>query len=309
MKQLIYLLFFFAFSFLSCSAETAQEEETSEVVYNDIEVENGNSLLWRIEGEGLQTAYMYGTMHMIEAEYYNFTEVMTEKIEESDAIIMEVGGMPNPLKTLELMQLDSGDIRSIFTDEQMQTIVGFFEKELSVTPDGFFQTYGGMKPFFILQTISQNYFSGETESYDLDIMSIAGQKEIPLIGLETIEQQLGFFDVIPQEAMAELIVQSIEDFDKEKKSTGKMMKIYSEQRVDKLIPLMKKQSPEFMEYGDVFLYDRNKAWVPKILSEMKTKKVFIAVGAAHLFGEGGLIDLLEKEGLKLTAVSTEEKKD
>lgn len=304
MKNIFIPIWAVAFSFLSCSSDNANVEETV-VENNDIVVEDGNSLLWRVEGEGLETSYMYGTMHMIEKEYYHFTDKMTEEIESSDAIIMEVGGMPNPLKTLELMQLDSGDIRSVFSDEEMRTIVEFFDKRLGTDPDAFWQQYGEMKPFFILQAVSQNYFEGETESYDLDIMALAGQNEIPLIGLETLEEQLGFFDVIPQESMTQMILESIEDYDKEQKGTRKMMKIYSEQKVNKLIPMIKKQSPEFLEFGDIFLYNRNKAWVPKIIEEMKDKKCFIAVGAAHLFGEGGLIDLLEKEGLTLTAVSTE----
>jgi uncharacterized protein YbaP (TraB family) len=303
MKYYISLLWATLFAFISCSSGSV--ENGSEEIETDVIVENGNSLLWRIEKEGYQTSYMYGTMHIIDEEYYNFTEGMIEKIKSSDAIIMEVGGMPNPLETLELMSLDSGDIRDIFTKEEMRTIVEFFDKKIGTDPDTFFKMYGEMKPFFIMQAISQNYFSQNTMSYDLDIMSLAGQEEIPLIGLETLEQQLGFFDAIPQDKMNEMIIQSIEEFDAEKKNTEKMMKIYAKQRVDKLIPMMKKQSPEFMEFSDIFLYDRNKAWIPEIKAELKTKRCFIAVGAAHLFGENGLIDLLEKEGFNLTAVSTD----
>ncbi len=304
MKNQITLFGIIVFYFLSCSSSN-KETSTSEAENEDIIVENGNSLLWKIEGKDCQTSYLYGTMHIINSEYYNFTENMTKKIEESDAIIMEVGGMPNPLETLELMQLDSGDIRDQFTAEDMATIVEFFDKKLDTDPEKFYQIYGQMKPFFLIQAITQNYFSDDTESYDLDIMGIAGSKEIPLIGLETLEQQLGFFDIIPKEGMSEMVVQSIENYDKEKKQTEKMMKIYAEQKVDKLIPMMKKQSPEFMEYGDIFLYDRNKAWIPKIKENIQSKKCFIAVGAAHLFGEGGVIDLLEKEGYTVTAVSTD----
>ena len=304
MRKFFLPLWAIAFSFLSCSSESSTDEVVA-TENDDIVVDNGNSLLWRIEGNGVVTSYLYGTMHMIEKEYYHFTDKMTKEISSSDAIIMEVGGIPNPLETLNMMRLDSGDIRSYFSDEDMHVIVEFFDKRLGTDPDSFWQTYGEMKPFMILQTISQNYFQGETESYDLDIMALAGQNEIPLIGLETIEQQLGFFDVIPKEGMTSLILESIETFDKEQKETAKMMKIYSEQKVDKLIPMMKKQSPEFMEFGDVFLYGRNKAWVPKIKNEISNKKCFIAVGAAHLFGEGGLIDLLKKEGLTITPVSTE----
>ena len=304
MRKIFLPLWAIVFSFLSCSSESVNEEALIPK-NNDVAVENGNSLLWRIEGDGIETSYMYGTMHIIEKDYYHFTEKMTQEIVSSDAIIMEVGGMPNPLETLAMMQLDDGDIRDIFSDEEMKIIVEFFDKKLDTDPDTFWAMYGQMKPFFILQAVSQNYFEGETESYDLDIMMLAGENNIPLIGLETMEEQLGFFDIIPQEAMVDMIIESIENYDKEKKGTEKMMKIYSEQKVKKLIPMIKKQSPEFIEFGDVFLYNRNKAWIPKLLDEMKDKKCFIAVGAAHLFGDEGVIDLLEQEGLTLTAVSTE----
>ena len=102
-----------------------------------------------------------------------------------------------------------------------------------------------------------------------------------------------------------MIMETIRNYDKEKKDTQKMMKIYHEQKVDKLIPLMNKQSPEFMEFSDIFLYNRNKAWIPKIEKEISDKQCFIAVGAGHLFGEGGIIDLLKKEGYTLIPIATE----
>lgn len=304
MKNQLSLLSILFFYFLSCSSSTESKKIDNDED-TDIIVENGNSLLWKIEGNNAKPSYLYGTMHIIDAEYYHFTESMTEKIESSDAIIMEVGGMPNPLETYDLMQLDSGDITNQFSKEDMATIVEFFDKKLDTDPEKFYQIYGQMKPFFLMQAITQNYFSDETESYDLDIMAIAGSNEIPLIGLETLEQQLGFFDVIPNEGISQMVIESILNYDKEKKQTEKMMKIYSEQKVDKLIPMMKKQSPEFMEYGDLFLYDRNKAWIPKIIANISDKKCFIAVGAAHLFGDDGVIDLLRKEGYTLTAISTD----
>lgn len=291
MNNKILLVFSFLFSFLSCSS--------------DVEVEDGNSLLWKIEGNNCQTSYIYGTMHIIDEEYYDFTESMKEKVSTSEAIIMEIGGIPNPLETFSLMQLDTGDVTTLFSKEQMLVIVEFFDKKLDTSPQEFYKIYGQMKPFFIMQAISQNSFSENSKSYDLEIMTIAGDKNIPLIGLETFTQQIGFFDAISNEAMANLIIESIDGYEKEEKQMQKLMKLYAEQKVDKLIPMIKKQSPEFMEFSDVFLYDRNTAWIPKIENEIKDKKCFIAVGAAHLFGEKGVIDLLQKKGYTLTAISTE----
>ena len=134
-----YLIHFsiLVFSFISCSSEGPSEITSAHSAFEDIEVTNENSLLWKIEKEGYETSYMYGTMHIIESDYYHFTDPLTERIEASDAIIMEVDGMPNPLETLSLMSLDTGDIRGLFSDEEMQIIVGFFDKELGMKPDIF----------------------------------------------------------------------------------------------------------------------------------------------------------------------------
>ena len=119
---------------------------------------------------------------------------------------MEVGGMPNPFETLALMTLDSGTVHQYFSKEQLVKLLEFMDKKLGTSPETFHSMYGKMKPFFILQSISQGYFSEKTMSYDLNIMEMANEKNIPLIGLETIEQQLGFFDAIPMSDMAELIM-------------------------------------------------------------------------------------------------------
>ena len=241
---------------------------------------------------------------MINAEFYHFSENLTERITNSDAIIMEVGGMPNPLAAFQMMTLDTGTVHSYFNKEQLIELLTFMDQELGISPEEFDQTYGAMKPFFILQSITQAYFEPTAKSYDLTIMGIASENEIPLIGLETIEQQLGLFDQIPTEAVASMIIESIRENDQEIKNTLKLMELYAKEKVDKLIPLLQKQSPEFMEFADIFLYDRNSAWVPKLEKEMADKSCFVAVGAGHLFGEKGLIDLFEKKGYNLTPVSS-----
>jgi len=124
------------FYILSCSSSSNQASIEIEEG-DDIVVENGNSLLWRIEGNGCTSSYMYGTMHMIDEEYYNFTDVMRDRAEQSETIIMEVDGMPNPLEVFALMSLDSGDVTNFFTKEQMAVVVEFFDTEMEKDPEKF----------------------------------------------------------------------------------------------------------------------------------------------------------------------------
>ena len=303
MKYLNSILSIIIFSFLSCSSSSPKAlVNDTDNANNDIVVKNGNSLLWKIEKEGHQTSYIFGTMHMIEEEYYVFTPHMEKLVKNSDAIIMEIGGQPNPLKALDMMTLKEGKVEDYFTKEQLKDLVEFMDVKMNVTPEEFHKTYSGMKPFFILQTITQAYFSENSVSYDMNIMQMSAENDIPLLGFESMEEQLGFFDEIPSKDVALMIMNSVYNFEKEKKNTKKLEKLYAKQKVDKLIPLMKNQSPEFMEFEDVFLTNRNKAWIPKIIEETKTKKCFIAVGAAHLFDTNGVIQLLKNNGFTLTAI-------
>jgi len=268
----------------------------------DVEVKNGNSLLWSIEKEGQPKSYLFGTMHMIELEYYNFSNKLKSRILSSDKVIMEIAGTPNPIEAFNLMVLDSGSVEDFFTKEQLATIVEFMDKKLNISPKQFRERYSKMKPFLILQTLTQAYFSDSATSYDLQIIQLAKENNIGIEGFETMEEQLAFFDEIPDYKMAELIVTSIKNFEKEKKETIKLQKLYAKEKVNKLIPLMKKQSPEFMAYEDIFLSNRNKKWISKIIKFTKKHRCFIAVGAAHLFGENGVINLLKQNGFKLTPI-------
>lgn len=301
MKYLYTLLSLAAVLFFSCGASNTHKNDITFNIEDEI-VKNGNSLLWKIEKVGYKTSYIFGTMHMIEDVYYDFTPHMTQIIEGSDVIIMEVGGQPNPLEAFQMMTLKEGKVEDLFNKKELNDLVIFMDTKLDISPKEFHSVYSSMKPFLILQTITQSFFSADAVSYDLNIMQMAGERNIPIVGLESMEEQLGFFDEISEKDVAELIMSSVYNFEKEKKETEKLQKIYSKQKVDKLIPLMKDQSPEFMKFEDIFLTNRNKAWAPKIISETKNKSCFIAVGAAHLFDSNGVIELLKKEGFTLTAV-------
>lgn len=274
--------------------------ENNTVNATDVVAKNNNSLLWSIEKEGHQKSYIYGTMHMIEPEYYNFSDYLKQLVTSSDKIVMEIGGEPNPLEAYNLMILDSGRVEDYFTKEQLSQLIEFMDRQLNTSPKEFRQKYSKMKPFLILQTITQAYFSKNAVSYDLNIMQLASQNNKPIDGFETMEEQLSFFDQIPSKDMATLIMTSIDNFENEKKETLKLQKLYAKQKVEKLIPLMNKQSPELMAFEDIFLNNRNKKWIPKIDQFTTNNKCFIAVGAAHLFGENGLLELLNKEKYKIT---------
>ena len=53
---------------------------------------------------------------------------------------------------------------------------------------------------------------------------------------------------------------------------------------------------------NALIYDRNKTWVQKLAAIMKAAPTFVAVGALHLPGDKGLLNLLKKQGYTVEAV-------
>ncbi|MFK8037176.1 MAG: TraB/GumN family protein [Crocinitomicaceae bacterium] len=259
-------------------------------------VDHENSLFWQIKKEGQPTSYMYGTMHMINKEFYNFGPNITSCLKQSDAVIMEVAGMPNPIQIMLLMTLKEGNLKSIFSENQWHDLLQFYDKEFGIDESEFVKTYNSFKPFFLFQSMTQAYFEKDAESYDLNIMKIAKENNIDIIGLETIQQQIGFFDQIPNSEMSKMIMESLKTYKEDLKDFETLQVLYSNQKIDEMLPLMKEQSPEFLKYEDLFLKNRNKNWIPELIKNLSNQSCFVAVGAAHLFDEDGLISLLKSEG-------------
>lgn len=293
---------------VSCGdAKSQKEEEKKTKESQDKLDDDGQTLLWKISGNGLeQPSYLYGTMHMIPKEHFVMGTQMQEKLKSSDALVMEIGDiMSQGLKMMSLMKLDTGHVSDFFTPAQYDSILVWAEQEMGMKKEMFETQFGSMKPFMIMQLMTQMQFGDDTKSYELEFMKMAKEEDLEMLGLETIEQQVGFFDEIPKEDMADMIMMSIRDTSKTDQMTEDMTRLYHDQKTDSLLTFMLKSNPEMMKFEDLLLNNRNKDWIPKIEEIIKDKQAFIAVGAAHLLGDKGVIELLKKEGYELTPLATE----
>jgi uncharacterized protein YbaP (TraB family) len=96
-----------------------------------------------------------------------------------------------------------------------------------------------------------------------------------------------------------MVMDALREGENAQKKFEEMEQIYLDQDLDRLYCLTKDDS-NYLNRS--FLEDRNLDWIPKFTNMMKDKVVFIAVGAAHLAGPEGVIELLIKEGFQLTPI-------
>lgn len=262
-----------------------------------------SSLLWKIEGPGIpKGSYLFGTMHMIEKEYFIFPDKLEKIVKKSEQLVMELPGLPNQKEAMKYVLLEEGTFFDYFTKEQTDSILVWAKKEFKMDEAAFRATMSKMKPFVVVQMATQIHFMGKTESYEMKFEEIAKTNKLSIAGLETIEQQMAFFDDLTKEEQAEMVMEGIRDSEKSIQTMKEMEALYQGQNVDSLYLMIQDEGGVISAESADFLDNRNAAWVPQIKEMIASKRCFIAVGAGHLGGPNGVIRLLEKEGYILTPV-------
>ena len=288
----------------SCTtAKSISDSETAEVTEKDKKL--ANSLLWKISGEGLKDSYLYGTIHIIDDEeffYPNGTMAALDKVEKVvfEIDMAEMSDMSNAMAMMQkAFMSDNKTLKDVMSEEDYKVVSDHFQKM-------------GL-PIFLLQRIKPMFLtifasgdispgdlqSGKIKSYEMEFAKEAEKRKLSTGGLETIDFQISIFDEIPDEDQATMLVESIKSSDTGSDQMKEMVDIYKRQDINAMQELM--QGDETIkEYEDILLVKRNKNWIPQIKEMMASESVFFAVGAGHLGGEMGVIQLLKNEGLKLT---------
>lgn len=303
MKHFYVILLLLVISNFGCSQ--SEETTTDKKTLPKLEEGTQNSLLWMVTRDGNKdTSFVFGTMHLIQKEYFYFPEMLEDVIEASDMVVLEIGEeLNNPFKAMKLLQLEEGKTMfDFFNEAQKDTIMDWAENELGMSPEMFEMSFAKMKPFVLVTAAAEKDMLANAESYEQTIMKIQKEAEIKLEGLETLEEQMSIFDDLSDEEQAMMVMEAIRGGDDGEKQLQDMMRLYSDQNVDSMYLLIKEESGTISDKEDEFLTDRNKKWVPKMKEMMEKKRVFFAVGAGHLGGSEGVLQLLRNEGYKVSPV-------
>jgi uncharacterized protein YbaP (TraB family) len=273
-----------------CGSTTYAQKQTS------------NSLLWEISGNGLQQpSYLFGTIHMICKEDFILSETAKQKFNSSKQVYLELD-MDDPqlqMTMMQQLQLPSNEsLKNKFDESDFKALDSFLMKELNMNLAVFDQ----FKPMMVMSLLAQRVLScAEMESYEMNFVKMATEQKKELLGLEKVEDQLAVFDAIPDSLKIRSIMNMVNDFDAQKKEFNRMSTIYKSQDLEALYQLIA-ESPEMMGSQELLLDRRNRNWIPVMDSAMKKTSTFFAVGAGHLGGNQGVLELLRKQGYSVKPI-------
>jgi uncharacterized protein YbaP (TraB family) len=195
---------------------------------------------------------------------------------------------------------DGKKLSDLLSTEEYQKVKSYFSKHVPMLPFGMAERF---KPLLISSLIEEESMACKaTNGMELMIMKEAHPHNKPIKGLETVEFQAGLFDSIPYENQAKDLVNYIDSMEEYKKMTLELAEVYKKQDLDQIDEISRKGDPAMNGYMDLLLYDRNRKWARALDSLLPRKALLVAVGAAHLPGKEGVINLLRKEGYTLTPI-------
>ncbi len=267
-----------------------------------------NALLWEISGKGLtKPSYLYGTIHMIPKADFFLTDATKKALGESQKVMFEINmkDMQNPMLLFSIMSkamMPRGQkLRDLISKDDYELVKKRFEEIGLPLP-----MLESIKPMFLSAMVDggdnpmDTTAKSATTAYELEIMKLAEKDKKEMGGLETMEFQMGIFDSIPFKTQAEMLVKSIKSVNKGDSEFKSMVEMYKSQDIEAMAGTMKASDEnELSKYEGILLSSRNKNWIPLIAKNSAGKSTFYAVGAGHLGGEMGVVNLLRKEGFTL----------
>lgn len=258
-------------------------------------------LLYKIEGNNLTSvSYIYGTIHVMPKKDFEISKSIQSSFNACQVLAMEVDLNMDFKTQLEAAQqsfLPEGKtIADLASADDVQKVKQFCMDSMH-WKESKYAKMSRLKPFFLSSVILQELI-GKSKSFEKEFNKLAKKKKMTTIGLETLQFQMNMVNTVSNEEQMKMLLQGLSTNNSE---FNKMLDAYLRQDLIGLGNLMNdaELSPEFNEN---LLLQRNRNWIPIISKLISEKPTFIAVGAGHLPGEKGVLNLLREAGYTVTPI-------
>lgn len=282
-------------------------------------VPNGRGIFWKIEKPGIAPSYLLGTMHVTDPRVLAMPngasaayETASTVIVESDEIVDERKAAAALLMQPELTMFTDGKSIKDFlkADEQEKLTAGLKERGIPLT------LVAKMKPWMIasfvaLPACEMSRKAAGASFLDKKLAEDALREGKTLKGLETLVEQLKAMDALPVQFHLEALIETLELGDTVADVMETTTELYLSGDTGMVLPLMKAVSEEkssgsdagYADFEQRIIIDRNKIMATRAKPILDSGSVFMAVGALHLPGNEGLIELLRKDGFTVAAAN------
>ncbi|WP_455211079.1 TraB/GumN family protein [Kaarinaea lacus] len=262
------------------------------------------SFFWHVKSP-TTTVYLLGSIHFAKPDIYPLDEKIENAFEKAAFLVVE----------LDQKQLDQDNMRRYILKHGMYEKPDSVESHISESTlallkdyldryDMPLQGYNRMKPGFLAMTLSIAHVIrlGYLPDYGIDMYFLNKAQDKKVLQLENYADQLDlFFDMPDEELFLKHTLTQLEDIEKQIDETVTAWKNgNTQQMVENVLIEPQKDYPELRDVYTKIYTDRNIKMANQISQYLEQKSVyFVVVGAGHLIGDQGIVNLIKKRGYKV----------
>ena len=266
-------------------------------------------LLWKVSGNGLgRPSYIFGTHHMAPATMIDQIPGIDAAIAGCDIVVGEVekDSLMSPEVQARMAQamiapMDS-TLDKLLTPEEYSIVEKVFNK--------YFGTMGvnldqmkNLKPSAIstqmqaMQAIKYFPNFDANNLIDVAVQSRANDAGRPSAGLESIQEQIDLLFNGSLREQAQGLIETCKQDEFFQQQSVALADAYMSQSLDRVYQVMTDATMGGSEEAmDLLIYNRNRSWAEKLVTIMPERACLVCVGAGHLPGDQGLLQLLRNAG-------------
>ena len=271
------------------------------------EMPYGQGLLWRVQKDGGPASYLHGTIHSTDPRLRRLPPEIDRAIGEARTLAFEL--LENPegaAKLSRAMQLPRGQSLETILGPQLFRRTAEAVAPLGVPAEGL-QTFKpwALSVFLVFPPIEVVRLALGEPAYDVWLQAEGRRRGKTLLALETYDEQIAAFDGMSQDEQVAMVQDMLADHDNIEAHFNRLFRAYLKGDIAVLMAeandITGVSDPAAAErLKQRLIDDRNRVMAARILPLLRDGGAFVAIGAAHLPGEGGVLARLAERGYSIT---------
>ena len=262
--------------------------------------------MWKV-ADADTTVYLFGTIHLLPQGQGWRTPAMEKALAGSDELVLEVADIDDVMASARAMAklgLSPGlpPIAERVPEAKREALRAMIAE--SGYPEAVFdrmETWAAALP--LLGVTFKRLGLDPSRGVEHQIGTPFRKSGKTVSGLETVEQQLGYFDTLSEDAQRALLLSVVEESAETRAQFRQMLDAWASGDLEGIARTFDDETQMSPELKAALMSKRNAAWADWLERRMeKPGTVFVAVGAGHLAGRDSVQTMLKKKGLKAKRV-------
>ena len=267
----------------------------------DPPMRDADPALWVVR-DADTTIYLFGTVHMLKPGLSWFDEAVKQAFDASGELVLETVVPDDAEMGALVAELGTQADGPALPDQLAPADAAALRKALpalGMAPEALDRTEPWLAATLLASLPLKKLGYDEKQGAEAVLTAAARKAGKPVSGLESVRQQLGYFDTLPMPAQRALLAETIRSLPQAGKTIDAAVAAWSAGDPDALGRLVNEDVAKSPELSEALLAKRNRNWAGWVERRMaRPGTVFVAVGAGHLAGGGSVQDELATLGLK-----------